>query len=167
MLAESSRRRKQPNSSMCFPSRSFVGCGSGAVNGVGCLRCILAFWALSCTLCCLHQPRVLTRFPRRYPHVATEVLCSEIWSIAETCLHQSDQLLVPFWDNVLSMSNSELNAKPLIGPNFTRIATVFMAKRPEEVRLSSFAHASCHSFCVFVHRCLPSFELSQTFWIEC
>ncbi|KAF8304993.1 SAPS-domain-containing protein [Clavulina sp. PMI_390] len=69
----------------------------------------------------------------RYPHVATEVLCSEIWSILDTCLQSKDQLLVPFWDYLLALSNTELQQKPLIGPNFTKITAVFLSKKPEEM----------------------------------
>jgi len=107
-------------------------------------------------------------FHERYPHVATEVLCSEIWSVVETCVRELDQLLVPFWDNILSMSNAELQQKPLTGPHFTKITTVFMAKKPDEVY-------TCHNIFFFAglspslfasHRCLLSFACNRTSLVE-
>ncbi|PWN34366.1 SAPS-domain-containing protein [Meira miltonrushii] len=38
----------------------------------------------------------------KYPYIASEVLSSDIWSIVDTALSNSDDLLVPFWDSILS-----------------------------------------------------------------
>jgi hypothetical protein len=120
----------------------------------------------------IHLLHVLIHAIYRYPHVATEVLCSEIWSVVETCVREADQLLVPFWDNTLSMSNAELQQKPLIGPHFTKITTVFMAKKPDEARtLSSETKPMFIDFAglrlfVLLSRCLHSFVRNQTFLIE-
>jgi serine/threonine-protein phosphatase 6 regulatory subunit 3 len=61
------------------------------------------------------------------------VLCSEIWSIVETCVREADQLLVPFWDALLDMDPEEMAHKGLVAPHFTKINSVFMSKKPEEV----------------------------------
>ena len=70
---------------------------------------------------------------RRYPYVATEVLCSEIWSIVETCVNNADQLLSPFWEYVLSRSPEDMRTQNVMASQFTKINTVFIGKKPAEV----------------------------------
>ncbi|KAG9039180.1 hypothetical protein FRB95_011765 [Tulasnella sp. JGI-2019a] len=69
----------------------------------------------------------------KYPYVATEVLCSEIWSIVETCVTHSNELLAPFWDSVLNTSPGELRSKITLPTHFVKINAVFLSKKPEEV----------------------------------
>ncbi|KAF8323646.1 SIT4 phosphatase-associated protein-domain-containing protein [Cantharellus anzutake] len=69
----------------------------------------------------------------KYPHVSTEVLCCEIWSIVETCVRESEQLLVPFWDAILDTPPQQLTQKPLLASHFTKINAVFMSKKPKEM----------------------------------
>ena len=38
---------------------------------------------------------------RRYPHIASEILTSELWTITETIMSNKETLLTPFWDAVL------------------------------------------------------------------
>lgn len=38
----------------------------------------------------------------RYPYICSEVLSSDIWSITDSALSNSDELLVPFWNAILS-----------------------------------------------------------------
>ncbi|TFK46656.1 SAPS-domain-containing protein [Heliocybe sulcata] len=70
---------------------------------------------------------------RRYPYVATEVLCSEIWSIVETCLNHSDQLLVPFWETVLNRPPEEMKTQMVMASHFAKINAVFLNKKPLEM----------------------------------
>ena len=37
----------------------------------------------------------------RYPQIATEMLTSEVWTIAETIMSNKEYFLKPFWDAVL------------------------------------------------------------------
>ena len=75
----------------------------------------------------------------RYPYVATEVLCSEIWSIVEACVTNSEQLLVPFWETVLDRSPDDMRTRSAMAAHFAKINGVFMNKKPAEVRfLSAF-----------------------------
>ncbi|KAG8908524.1 hypothetical protein FRB99_005884 [Tulasnella sp. 403] len=69
----------------------------------------------------------------KYPYVATEVLCSEIWSIVETCVNQSQQLLEPFWDSVLNTSPEDMRSKISLASHFVKINAVFLSKKPEEM----------------------------------
>lgn len=69
----------------------------------------------------------------RYPHVATEVLCSDIWSIVETCITRSDQLLAPFWETVLDLPPEEMKLLPQMASYFAKINAVFLNKKPAEV----------------------------------
>lgn len=76
----------------------------------------------------------------RYPHVATEVLCSEIWSIVETCVNHPNQLLVPFWETVLDRSPEEMKTQMVLATHFTKINSVFLGKKPVEVSIASLLH---------------------------
>jgi hypothetical protein len=69
----------------------------------------------------------------RYPYVATEVLCSEIWSIVETCVNHADELLGPFWETVLDIPPEEMKTQMVMAAHFTKINTVFLSKKPAEV----------------------------------
>ncbi|EJU00801.1 SAPS-domain-containing protein [Dacryopinax primogenitus] len=69
----------------------------------------------------------------KYPYLAAEVLCSDIWSIVETCLEHSDELLTPFWDTVLSKTTDDLLSNPVMPARFTKINSVFLAKKPAEM----------------------------------
>ena len=68
----------------------------------------------------------------RYPYVATEVLCSEIWSIVETCLGHTDQLLTPFWETVLDRSPEDMRTEMVMASHFAKINAVFLNKKPAE-----------------------------------
>lgn len=70
----------------------------------------------------------------RFPFVATEVLCSEIWSIVEACVTNSEQLLAPFWEVVLDRSTEDMRTRSSMAAHFTKINSVFMSKKPAEVR---------------------------------
>lgn len=74
----------------------------------------------------------------RFPYVATEVLCSDIWSIVEACMSNSEQLLGPFWDAVLDLSQEELRSKSILASHFSKINGAFMSKKPTEVFLFEF-----------------------------
>ncbi|KAI0797491.1 SAPS-domain-containing protein [Abortiporus biennis] len=69
----------------------------------------------------------------KYPYVATEVLCSEIWSIVETCLTHSEQLLTPFWETVLDRSPEDMKTQMIMASHFVRINAVFLSKKPAEM----------------------------------
>jgi len=69
----------------------------------------------------------------RYPYVATEVLCSEIWSIVETCVTHSEQLMMPFWETVLDRSPEDMKTQMVMASHFTKINAVFLSKMPAEV----------------------------------
>jgi hypothetical protein len=83
------------------------------------------------TIGALHAPR--------YPHVATEVLCSEIWSIVETCVNHANQLLVPFWETVLDRSPEEMKTQMVLASHFAKINSVFLVRKPAEVSLRVLA----------------------------
>ena len=70
---------------------------------------------------------------QRYPYVATEVLCSEIWSIVETCVNHSQELLAPFWETVLDRSPEDMKVEMVIASHFAKINAVFLTKKPAEV----------------------------------
>ena len=38
----------------------------------------------------------------KYPYICSEVLSSDIWSVVETALSHSEDLLLPFWQSILS-----------------------------------------------------------------
>src|SRR6266581_5013244 len=66
----------------------------------------------------------LSHISQRYPYVATEVLCSEIWSIVETCLNNTDQLLVPFWETVLDRTPEDMKTRMTMAAQFAKINAV-------------------------------------------
>lgn len=70
---------------------------------------------------------------RRYPYVATEILCSEIWSIVETCFNNTEQLMVPFWETVLDRSAEDMKTEMVMATHFAKINAVFLTKKPAEV----------------------------------
>jgi len=72
----------------------------------------------------------------RYPYIATEVLCSEIWSIVETCVNEQKQLLVPFWETVLDRSPDDMKTQMTMASHFAKVNSVFMTKKPAEVSRS-------------------------------
>ena len=67
--------------------------------------------------------------------MATEVLCSDIWSIVETCISRSEQLLMPFWETVLEKPPEEYRdpAKMALASFFAKVNAVFLNKKPAEV----------------------------------
>jgi hypothetical protein len=81
----------------------------------------------------------------RYPYVATEVLCSEIWSIVETCLNNTDQLLVPFWETVLDRTPEDMRTRMTMAAQFAKINAVFLSKKPAEVTAAFLRHRVAHS----------------------
>ena len=70
---------------------------------------------------------------RRYTYVATEVLCSEIWSIVDTCVNHPDQLLLPFWETVLDKSPDEMRSQVMMASHFAKVNVAFLSKKPAEV----------------------------------
>ena len=72
---------------------------------------------------------------RRYPYVATEVLCSEIWSIVETCIDNQGQLRVPFWETVLDKSPEEMKSQVMMAAHFAKVNVAFLSKKPAEVNI--------------------------------
>ena len=74
--------------------------------------------------------------PWRYPFVATEVLCSDIWSIVETCVNHKGQLLVPFWETVLDKSPEEVRSQVMMASHFAKVNVAFLSKKPAEVNIS-------------------------------
>ncbi|KAF7799614.1 hypothetical protein EIP86_010852 [Pleurotus ostreatoroseus] len=69
----------------------------------------------------------------KYPYVATEVLCSDIWSIVEACLAHQDQLLRPFWETVLDRSPEEMKTEMITASQFGKINAMFLSKKPAEM----------------------------------
>ncbi|KAI8989835.1 SAPS-domain-containing protein [Trametes punicea] len=69
----------------------------------------------------------------KYPYVATEVLCSEIWSIVETCVKHQDRLLVPFWETVLDKSPEEMKSQVMMATHFAKVNVAFLNKKPAEM----------------------------------
>ncbi|THV04000.1 SAPS-domain-containing protein [Dendrothele bispora CBS 962.96] len=69
----------------------------------------------------------------RYPYTATQVLCSEIWSIVETCIHHQDYLLAPFWDAILDLSHDEIKSRQVLTGHFAKVNAVFLSKKPVEM----------------------------------
>lgn len=70
---------------------------------------------------------------KRYPYIATEVLCSDIWSIVETCVREQQQLLVPFWETVLERSADDMKTQMTMATHFVKINSTFLSKKPSEV----------------------------------
>ncbi|KAJ7154198.1 SIT4 phosphatase-associated protein-domain-containing protein, partial [Mycena filopes] len=69
----------------------------------------------------------------KYPYVATEVLCSEIWSVVETCVNSQTELLIPFWDVVLERSPEDMKTQMVVASHFAKINAVFLSKKPAEM----------------------------------
>ncbi|EJD02211.1 SAPS-domain-containing protein, partial [Fomitiporia mediterranea MF3/22] len=69
----------------------------------------------------------------KYPYIATEVLCSELWTIVETCLNNQDRLLAPFWDAVLDRDIADLKEKNIMASHFAKINATFLMKKPHEM----------------------------------
>ncbi|KAJ6531097.1 SIT4 phosphatase-associated protein-domain-containing protein [Mycena capillaripes] len=69
----------------------------------------------------------------RYPYVATEVLCSEIWSVVETCVNSQTELLIPFWEAVLERSPEDMKTQMVMASHFAKINAVFLSKKPAEM----------------------------------
>ncbi|KAJ7137920.1 SIT4 phosphatase-associated protein-domain-containing protein [Mycena epipterygia] len=69
----------------------------------------------------------------KYPYVATEVLCSEIWSVVETCVNSQTELLIPFWDAVLERSPEDMKTQMVMASHFAKINAVFLSKKPAEM----------------------------------
>ncbi|KZT61563.1 SAPS-domain-containing protein [Calocera cornea HHB12733] len=69
----------------------------------------------------------------KYPYLAAEVLCSDIWSIVETCLEHADELMTPFWDTILDKPTDDLLSNPVMTARFTKINSVFLTKKPTEM----------------------------------
>ncbi|GBE81848.1 Extragenic suppressor of kinetochore protein [Sparassis crispa] len=69
----------------------------------------------------------------KYPYVATEVLCSEIWSIVETCVTHADQLLTPFWEVVLDRPPDDMKTQMVMASHFAKINATFLSKKPAEM----------------------------------
>jgi hypothetical protein len=88
----------------------------------------------------------------RYPYVAAEVLCSEIWSIVETCVSRADELLGPFWETVLDIPPEEMKTQMVMAAHFTKINTIFLSKKPAEASHLPIAIS-------FVVTCLPDASL--------
>ena len=66
--------------------------------------------------------------------MATEVLCSDIWSIVEACIDQHPQeLLAPFWETVLDRSPEDMKTQMAMAAHFAKINSVFLSKKPAEV----------------------------------
>lgn len=79
----------------------------------------------------------LTFLAGRYPYVATEVLCSDIWSIVETCMNEQTHLLVPFWETVLDRSPEDMKMETVMASHFAKINVVFLSRKPAEVNRPS------------------------------
>ncbi|THH23096.1 hypothetical protein EUX98_g8077 [Antrodiella citrinella] len=69
----------------------------------------------------------------KYPYVCTEVLCSEIWSIVEACITNSERLLTPFWETVLDRSPEDMKTQMVMASHFAKINAVFLSKKPAEM----------------------------------
>ncbi|KAG6330423.1 hypothetical protein ID866_8667 [Astraeus odoratus] len=69
----------------------------------------------------------------KYPYVATEVLCSEIWSIVETCVNNAEELLEPFWETVLDRPPEDMKTEMVMASHFAKINSVFLTKKPGEM----------------------------------
>ncbi|KAI6005448.1 SIT4 phosphatase-associated protein-domain-containing protein [Pisolithus albus] len=69
----------------------------------------------------------------KYPYVATEVLCSEIWSIVETCVNNAEELLAPFWETVLDRSPEDMKTEMVMASHFAKVNSVFITKKPAEM----------------------------------
>jgi len=82
------------------------------------------------------------RLNERYPYVATEVLCSEIWSIVETCVNEQTHLLIPFWETVLDRPPEDMKTETVLASHFAKINSVFLSKKPAEVNHPPYTNLS-------------------------
>jgi hypothetical protein len=105
--------------------------------------------------------RALSNYAYRYPYVATEVLCSEIWSIVETCIGSSDQILTPFWETVLDRSPEDMKMQMTMASHFAKINAVFLNKKPIEVNCCLLSSVTLR-MPSFGLRCWPSYNLKPT-----
>ena len=80
---------------------------------------------------------------QRYPYVATEVLCSDIWSIVETCVNHSEELLAPFWETILDRSPEDMKMGMVMASHFAKLNAVFLTKKPAEASRNPFFRAAC------------------------
>ncbi|KAI0807835.1 SAPS-domain-containing protein [Fomes fomentarius] len=69
----------------------------------------------------------------KYPYVATEVLCSDIWSIVDAAVNHQDKLLVPFWETVLDKSPEEVRSQVMMATHFAKVNVAFLGKKPAEM----------------------------------
>ena len=74
--------------------------------------------------------------------MSTEVLCSEIWTIVETCLNNQDQLLTPFWETVLDRPPEDMKTQMVMASQFAKINAAFLSKKPAEVNAFLFVSRS-------------------------
>ena len=65
--------------------------------------------------------------------MATEVLCSDIWSISATCVGKADVVLAPFWEFVLDRSPKDMKTQMVMASHFVKINLCFILKWPEKV----------------------------------
>ena len=65
------------------------------------------------------------------------MLCSDIWSIVETCTSNKDTLLLPFWESVLERTPDDMKTNMVLAANFAKINSVFLNKKPAEVNPST------------------------------
>lgn len=99
----------------------------------------------------------------RYPYIATEVLCSEIWSIVETCLNHYEELLTPFWDAILNKTKDDMIIHCVTASYFSKINGVFIGKKPAEVAylIQSYLNIRMNRF---LARCWLSYKRSHASW---
>ncbi|KAF9261231.1 SAPS-domain-containing protein [Marasmius fiardii PR-910] len=69
----------------------------------------------------------------KYPYVAAEVLCSDIWSIVETCVNEHQQILAPFWETVLEKNPEEMKTQLVMASHFSKITSMYLARKPTEM----------------------------------
>ena len=120
---------------------------------------------------------MLSRYPscvgcsRTFPFMKSRVrrnAClkrsGEIWSIVETCLNNTDQLLVPFWETVLDRTSEDMKTRMTMASQFAKINAVFLSKKPAEVTAAFLRHpvADSETRC----RCSNSSEHSEISSIE-
>lgn len=108
--------------------KRLLGYVTGQIEGQeerGRFKCVTT--SHSCFFCVL-MPAVT-----RYPYVATEVLCSDIWSIVETCVNNAEELLAPFWETVLDRPPEDMKTEMIMASHFAKIDSVFLTKKPAEV----------------------------------
>ena len=62
-------------------------------------------------------------------------MCSEIWSIIETCLNSHDMyLLRDFWNDTLNRDPVDMRNQNIMASHFAKINATFLMKKPAEVR---------------------------------